>query len=203
MRIGISLNGVIRDFITKFESVYDKYFPIDGEDPPNRNIDTLDLLEHFEFTGGTTELNKFLYVDSALEIFGHAGEIKLNCVEHLNQLHNIIEDMGHTPIIISKELNNSKPSTLFFLSKLSAKINNIIFVREYEQKWEHVDILITANPLALESKPSGKISIKVINTYNKNNDADYTIVELKEIIDDKKILEKILSTETIEFEDIK
>ena len=76
-------------------------------------------------------------------------------------------------------------------------------MREYDQKWEHVDILITTNPLALESKPSGKISIKVINTYNKNNDADYTIVDLKEILDDKKILEKILSTETIEFEDIK
>ena len=203
MNIGITIDGVIRDFITKFELVYDKYFPTDDEDPPERNIDTLDILEHFEFTGGTTELNKFLYVDSALEIFGHAGEIKLNCVEHLNQLHNIIEDMGHTPIIISKELNNSKPSTLFFLSKLSAKINNIIFVREYEQKWEHVDILITANPVALESKPDGKISIKVINTYNKNNDADYTIVDLKEMVDDKKILEKILSTETIEFEDIK
>jgi len=203
MKIGISLNGVVRDFITKFELVYDKYFPIDGEELPTRNIDTLDLLEHFTFTGGTTDLNRFLYVDSALEIFGHAGETKLNCVEHLNQLHNIIEDMGHTPIIISKELNNSKPSTLFFLSKLSAKINNIIFVREYDKKWEHVDILITANPLALESKPSGKISIKVINTYNKNNDADYTIVDLKEILDDKKILEKILSTETIEFEDIK
>ena len=108
MNIGITIDGVIRDFITKFELVYDKYFPTDDEDPPERNIDTLDILEHFEFTGGTTELNKFLYVDSALEIFGHAGEIKLNCVEHLNQLHNIIEDMGHTPIIISKELNNSK-----------------------------------------------------------------------------------------------
>ena len=53
--------------------------------------------------------------------------------------------MGHTPIIISKELNNSKPSTLFFLSKLSAKINNIVFVRDYKKKWDHVDILITAN----------------------------------------------------------
>ena len=204
MRIGITIDGVIRDFITKFEMVYDKYYPPkEGEEFPERDINTLNLLEHFEFSGGTTEINQFLYVDSALEIFGHAGEMKLNTIEHLNQLHNIIEDMGHTPIVISKELNNSKPATLFFLSKFSTKVNNIIFVRDYEKKWDHVDILITANPTTLKTKPPTKTSIKVINTYNKNIQGDYTIVDLKELVDNKKILEKILETETVEFEDIK
>ena len=203
MKIGITIDGVIRDFTTKFELVYDKYFPTEEESPPERNINSLNLLDHFEFSGGTTDLNKFMYVDAALEIFGHAGEVKLNSVEHLNQLHNIIEDMGHTPIIISKELNNSKPSTLFFLSKLSAKVNNIIFVKDYEKKWDHVDILITANPVTLKNKPSGKVSIKVINEYNKNHISDYTIVDLKELLDDKRTLEKILETETVDFEDIK
>ena len=82
------------------------------------------------------------------------------------------------------------------------KVNNIIFVREYEQKWDYVDVLITASPDTLNSKPNDKISIKVINHYNKNCDSDYTIIDLKEILDDKKMLEKILGTETIEFEDI-
>ena len=204
MKIGITIDGVIRDFLTKFELVYDKYFPVNEEETlPERNITTLNLLDHFEFSGGTTELNKFMYVDAALEIFGHANEKKLNSVEHLNQLHNLLEDMGHTPIVISKELNNSKPATLFFLSKLSAKINNIIFIREYDKKWDHVDILITANPITLNTKPVGKVSIKVINKYNKNVKADYTIVDLKELLNDKKTLQKILDTETIAFEEIK
>jgi len=203
MKIGITIDGVIRDFITKFELVYDKYFPVEEEDIPKRSIDSLDLLEYFTFSGGTSELNKFMYVDAALEIFGHANEKKLNSVEHLNQLHNLLEDMGHTPIVISKELNNSKPATLFFLSKLSAKINNIIFIREYDKKWDHVDILITANPITLNTKPVGKVSIKVINKYNKNVKADYTIVDLKELLNDKKTLQKILDTETIAFEEIK
>ena len=202
MKIWISINGVIRDFITKFESVYDKYYPSDDEESPERDISSLNLLEHFVFTGGTEELNKFLYVDSSLEIFGHAGETKLNSVEHLNQLHNLIEDMGHTPILISKELNNSKPATLFFLSKLSAKINNIIFVRDNLKKWDFVDVMITADPEVLENKPNGKVSIKVINHYNKDCQSDYTVIDLKEILDDKKLLEKILGTQTIEFEDI-
>ena len=207
MKIGITIDGVIRDFITKFGLVYDKYYPvIDEETGDNitieREIKDLDLLKYFKFSGGTQELNTFLYVDAALEIFGHAGEVKLNSIEHLNQLHNLIEDLGHTPVIISKELNNSKPATLFFLSKFSSKINNIIFVRDYDDKWDQVDILITASPQTLSTKPSGKISIKVINTYNKDNVSDYTIIDLKELLDDKKMLDKILSTETVEFEDI-
>jgi hypothetical protein len=202
MKIGIGINGVIRDFITKFESVYDKYHPSDDEESPERDISSLNLLEHFVFTGGTEELNKFLYVDSSLEIFGHAGETKLNSVEHLNQLHNLIEDMGHTPILISKELNNSKPATLFFLSKLSAKINNIIFVRDNFKKWDFVDVMITADPEVLENKPNGKVTIKVINHYNKDCQSDYTVIDLKELLDDKKLLEKILGTQTIEFEEI-
>ncbi len=212
MKIGITIDGVVRDFITKFELVYDKYFPvIDEETGENieieRDIKDLELYKYFKFSGDTssqeeTELNKFMYVDASLEIFGHAGEIKLNSVEHLNQLHNMIEDMGHTPIIISKELNNSKPATLFFLSKLSCKVNTIKFVRDYKDKWEHVDVLITASPKTLSSKPVGKVSIKVINTYNKNSNSDYTIVDLKELLEDKNTLTKILNTETVEYEDI-
>ena len=212
MKIGITIDGVIRDFITKFELVYDKYYPvIDEETGENieieRDIKDLELLKYFKFSGDTVqektnELNKFMYVDASLEIFGHAGEVKLNSVEHLNQLHNLIEDMGHTPIIISKELNNSKPATLFFLSKLSCKVNNIRFVRDYKNKWHYVDVLITASPQTLINKPDNKISIKVINTYNKDCNSDYTIVDLKELLDDKNTLEKILNTETVEYEDI-
>jgi len=207
MKIGITIDGVVRDFITKFELVYDKYYPIiDEETGENkiieRDIKDLELLKWFKFTGGTKELNNFMYVDASLEIFGHAGEVKLNSVEHLNQLHNMIEDMGHTPIILSKELNNSKPATLFFLSKLSCKVNTIKFVRDYKDKWNYIDVLVTASPETLMSKPLEKTSIKVINTYNKNCNSDYTIVDLKELIEDKNTLSKILNTETIEFEDV-
>ena len=110
--------------------------------------------------------------------------------------------MGHTPIVVSRELNNSKPATLFFLSKLSAKINKIIFIKDYDKVWDYVDVIITADPEILDNKPNSKITIKVINHYNKDSESDYTILDLKEILDDKKLLEKILNTKTIEFEDV-
>ena len=111
MKIGITIDGVVRDFITKFELVYDKYFPvIDEETGENieieRDIKDLELYKYFKFSGDTpsqeeTELNKFMYVDASLEIFGHAGEIKLNSVEHLNQLHNhIFECLLRNPLVL-------------------------------------------------------------------------------------------------------
>jgi hypothetical protein len=205
MKVGIALDGVVRDFMGQLERTYDKYYPVEleeGEELPERKITSFNLLEYFPFSGGTQELNEFMYVDSALEVFGHAGESKINAVQHLNQLHNYLEDEGHEPIIISKELNNSKPSTLFFLSKLSGKFNTIKFVRDYDKKWDHVDVLITANPFTLESKPQGKVSVKVINDYNKDCDSDYTIVDIKEILDDKQTLSKILNTSTVSFTEI-
>ena len=75
-------------------------------------------------------------------------------------------------------------------------------MREYGKIWEYVDVLITADPEILNTKPNGKISIKVINHYNKNCQSDYTVIDLKEILDDRKLLEKILNTQTIDFEDI-
>jgi hypothetical protein len=205
MRVGIALDGVVRDFMGQLEKTYDKYYPEEveeGEELPQRKIDSFNLLYHFPFSGGTTELNEFMYVESALEVFGHPGESKLNAVQHLNQFHNLLEDEGHFPLVISRELNNSKPSTLFFLSKLSSKVSNIKFVREYEDKWDHVDVLITSNPITLGSKPQGKISIKVINGYNKDCESDYTILDLKELLDDKQLQEKILTTTTVSFTEI-
>ena len=84
----------------------------------------------------------------------------------------------------------------------SEKGFSILFRCNYEKKWDYVDILITASPQTLDSKPDDKISIKVINHYNKDCNSDYTVIDLKELLDDKKMLEKILGTETIEFEDI-
>lgn len=206
MVVGIAIDGVVRDFIGKLEEVYDKYYPQEleeGEEKTERNIDTFNLEDHFYFSGGTEEFNKFLYVDASLEIFGHANEIKLNAMEYLNQLHNKIEDMGHTPVLISKELNNSKPSTLFFLCKLSCKVNKIQFVRDYKDKWDFVDVLISANPITLESKPHHtQTSVKVINKYNSHVKSDYTIVDIKELLESDKLLNKILNTSNVDFIEI-
>ena len=67
MRIGIDLNGVLRDTLGKIEQVYDKFYVSnDGEESDFKYeiiypIDSLNLMNHFKFVSGD-DLYNFLYV---------------------------------------------------------------------------------------------------------------------------------------------
>jgi hypothetical protein len=54
--------------------------------------------------------------------------------------------------------------------------------------------LNNCQPKALESKPEGKISIKVNASYNKNVSADYEIDSLLEFMKNEEFRNKILNT---------
>jgi len=199
MVVGIDLNDVIRDFTGKLGLVVEKYLEREVPD----KLETYNLVDEYGFTGGTEELNSFLYIEASLEIFGHASEKERNITQKIINLNDHLYDTGDTLLIISKELNMSKPATYFFLSKTIAKVNNIKFVRTEEEYWDHVDILITANPIILDNKPEDKISIKQIYSYNKDCESDYTINGFDEVVeDDYALLYKASKTKTIGFTEI-
>jgi hypothetical protein len=105
-----------------------------------------------------------------------------------------IEDDGeHELEIVSRDVYNSIPATFFFLSKTGCRIKKLRFVNEPEEKWDGVDVLITANPIALENKPQGKISIKINTSYNKNVNADYSFDTLIHLLRDEDKLHEILN----------
>jgi glycine cleavage system regulatory protein len=82
-------------------------------------------------------------------------------------------------------------TTLFFLSKLGFTGNNIRFVLDTAKKWDGIDVLVTANPVALQAKPEGKISVKVSASYNQDVEADYTIETIMELFDNEELLKQI------------
>ena len=193
MRIGIELNEVLRDFIGQFEYVYNKYM-VAELDVKTNPVTSFDLVTYFPFSGGTDEMNMFLYEEAALEVFGHADELHTNLINRLNIfLMDIKDDEEHEILLISREAINSIPATFFFLSKTGARFDNIKFVQKYAEEWEHVDVLITANPRVLECKPEGKISIKVKSTYNENCTADHQINTLFEFIGNEDLRNNILT----------
>ena len=199
MKIGITLNEVLRDFIGQFSYTYDKYITETGikED----EVTSFDLINHFPFES-VDELNKFLYSESALEIFGHADQLHENIMSLFNAfLMEMEDDEEHEIILISREAIKSIPATLFFLSKLGCRAKNYKWVSQYEDKWDGIDVLVTANPKALESKPIGKISIKVNASYNKDVKADFEIANIMEFMNDS-IREKILNTKITNYEEI-
>ena len=200
MKIGITINEVFRDFIGQFAYTYDKY--VNKFDIRETPVDTFDLINHFKFDS-VDELNKFLYIEASLEIFGHADQLHDNVMKHFNSfLTDIKDDEEHEVELISREVQKAIPSTLFFLSKLATQIDNIRFVQKIEDKWKGIDILITANPDALKCKPINKISVKINSSYNKDVKADYELDSIIDFFKDETLRERILNTKIITHEEI-
>jgi hypothetical protein len=200
MKIGITINEVLRNFIGQFAYTYEKY--IGDTDVTEEDVTNFNLIEFFKFDD-INKLNSFLYLEAPLEIFGHAGQMSDGLMNHFNTFLMDMKDEGdHQVELVSLEVDKSIPSTFFFLSKLGAKTPNIRFVRSYAEKWEGVDVLITACPNALEAKPAGKISVKVKCHYNKDVAADYEIDSILDIIKDEELRNKILSTKITTYEEI-
>ena len=96
MRIGIEINGVLRDTIGKITQLYEKHL-IEEKDDNNKSFEvdlsgnteelvipeefeykilsevtSLNLMDHFSFNS-EDELYSFMYEDFAMQIFGHAS----------------------------------------------------------------------------------------------------------------------------------
>jgi len=200
MRIGIEMNGVLRDTILKFRQLYEK-FNIDltpeleeGEEPVFKYeviepIDSLDLLNHFTFPS-KDEFYSFMYEEHPMEIFGHSPSVEMSTMNDLNEFYYEMRD-NHDISIVSDEIGKSKPASLFFLSKFGCLVEKVKFYSEstIDSMWGEIDVLLTANPNLLLNCPKDKKVIKFETEYNKHVDSDLSITTLKEL---KNKLEEIL-----------
>jgi hypothetical protein len=185
MRIGIDLNGVLRDTLGKIEQVYDKFY-LSNEDGESdfkyemiEPIDSLNLLKHFKFPSDN-DLYEFLYIEHPMEIFGHAPSVEYTGMNDLNDFYVDMRD-NHEIIIVSDEIGKSKPATLFFLSKFSCLVENIKFYSEQTKNnmLDSIDVLLTANPDLLLNED--KIVIKYEQIYNQNIISKYSINKIKDL----------------------
>jgi hypothetical protein len=181
MRIGITVNGVLRDTLQKVISVYNRYneTELDVEE-----FESLNLLDYLKFET-EEELLEWMYVECPMEIFGNGLALKDNIFNTLNGFYKDFRD-EHEIIIVSEEIEKSKSATLFFLAKYGCLIDNIKFFglnSFYDNVWEEVDMLITNDARLLLNKPEKKETIKIENKFNKEIDSDFTISELEQIFD--------------------
>lgn len=213
-RIGIELNGVLRDTIEKFKQVYQKhlvdYNDVEVTDKTYKldlsgnteeellpepfiyeilsDVDSLDLKKHFKFQNDE-ELYSFMYEEYTMELFGHAPSTEINTFNLLNDLYYELRD-DYDILILSDEIGKSKPASLFFLAKFGCLIEKILFYSQITKNniWNEVDILLTANPTLLLEKPEGKTVIKFNRDYNKQIESQYEINSLSEFVE---ILKKL------------
>ncbi len=211
-RIGIEINGVLRDTIGKFTQLYEKHMIEEkGDDSKTYQIDisgnteelkserefeyeiisevtSLNLIDHFKFNN-ENELYEFMYEDFAMQIFGHAGSTETFTFNDLNDLYYKYRE-NNDLIIVSDEMGKSKPASLFFLSKFGCLLEKVKFYSNTTKNsmWNEIDVLLTSNPDLILEKPKDKIVVKYNTIYNKNVDCEYEINTLKEFDEKLQII---------------
>tara|TARA_R100001163_G_C5001918_1_gene150762 strand:+ start:148 stop:723 length:576 start_codon:yes stop_codon:yes gene_type:complete len=191
MIISVSINGVLRDILGKFEEVYEKYNDKKVKSP----VITPNLMEYVEFKDDE-ELLDFLYNDATMEIFGQAKEIENNVISHLVDLYKEMP-LDYKLRIVSDDLGKSKSATLWFLSKYGLVCDEIIFYNTdtIKELWDKTDIFITVDTDIIDNKPKNKKLIIIDKCYNQKMECDLRVDSLKEIKSLKNAFEEEISTQ--------
>tara|TARA_R110000787_G_scaffold40066_10_gene99844 strand:- start:1828 stop:2403 length:576 start_codon:yes stop_codon:yes gene_type:complete len=184
-RISISITGVLRDITSKLITLNNKY----NEREFEGELPDLDLVKHLEFDSEEDLIN-FMYVECPLQLFGYSNELEEGSFYNLNEFYKKFRD-EYEIVLVSEEIEKSKPATLVFLAKHGSLIDRIEFypLNKSDKVWDKTDIFVTSEELILNKKPSDKTSIKFKNKYNKDIKSDFTIKSIKnlsKLIDENK-----------------
>ena len=196
MKIAIDLNDVVRDFSNNFVRYYIEGY--DHEfDLSNFEFWDQDPQAVFPFKSKQSYYN-FVYNDFAFELYGKCGFCTKNIVSELNDwtektikeldVDEDIEVMFVSPFEYGLSIGN----TYYFISKMGTKVREVYLPTDSTTIWDKCDVLITANPKLLASKPEGKVSIKIKADYNGESEADYTYKDLSSFITNTENLEKLI-----------
>ena len=159
-KIGIEINGVLRDTISKFTELYEKHL-VD-----NHFNESTDKTYEIEFSGDTdevielnenVEVNNFEYKVlspvTSLDLESHFSFPSKDDLYSFMYEEYTMELFGHAPstemlsfnllndiyynlrdtydlMIVSDEIGRSKPSSLFFLSKFGCLVEKVFFYSE-------------------------------------------------------------------------
>jgi hypothetical protein len=190
MEIYLSIDGVIRNTIQKFDYHYNEAYLADDvtfEEDNNFEYGVVEPIQNDNLFNShkfqsKEEFENFLFIEYPIEIFGHAG---LSYSTTFTDLHKLIyENPQHNFTLIGlDELGKAKPATLFFLSKNGFLGNNIKFSKtsNLDELWNQCDIWVTDNKSVLDSTPNNKIGVKFQTTYNQYFTYGKEITKLNEI----------------------
>jgi hypothetical protein len=188
MEVYISIDGVLRNTIQKFDYHYGESFLVsEFENETNfeygvtKPILNNNLLNSYKFQS-KEEYEFFLFMEYPIEIFGHSGISYPTTFTDLNKF--LYENKEHNITLVGlDELGKAKPATLFFLSKNGYLGDNIKFVRteDLPSVWKKCDLWITDSLNVIETCPKNKKVVKFNTKYNEHFTNSLEINKLTEI----------------------
>lgn len=188
IRVGFTVDHTFRNLYGKIKDLYERYYieelvgEIPDEELPRLTlpINTNNLMNHIPFTS-EEEMFEFIFSEFPLEIFGYSKEVEKGSIMEFNSWSKKYSEKFDI-FLISNEIDRTKPSTLFFLSKLGFQGDKIIFINDSVDIWEYCDILITSNELN-NKKPDGKHLFIVDRLFNRQIEDGIRVSSLFEFFD--------------------
>lgn len=192
MRIGIELNGVVRNLNAQYLKYYLKDINPTFDDT---QIDEglTDIFDKLEFENKSKRY-QFKFEDYPYEIFGCAAPMTRNLHTFINGwIHENEDDFEEIAFFSMGEEELTIQSTYFYLSKSGSRMRNMVFPLSVEEVWNRFDIVITTNKEIIKKKPKGKIVILINKSDNKNlkSKSDYNYDNLETFLGDNETLTKI------------
>lgn len=173
--------------------------PVNSDDLLNHYVFEESKMDFIETTDGKDDdiiispkdaLKKFIYDDYPFQIFGMAPEY-----DGANEMVNKIQGYGKqkgffNTVLLSVAEKQAIPATFNFLGKHHSRAKSIVFVEREEDKWDHCDVLIDANPRAIQGVTNDKFIIRILRDWNQYDNIEYTYGTLKEVLS-SGILDKL------------
>ena len=195
MKIGIDLNGVIRNVNKKYLDIYIK------DINPTFNEDTIDLkktdiLKDLPFKSKKSR-KLFAYEDYPFEIFGqaksyptHSAAVSIQKIlnDWANQLY--FYDDTVVSLFSTHEEELSIQATFNFLSKSGTRIRKVFLPTTIDEVWEEYDVVITADKEIAKKCPKNKVVI-LIQKSDNFIETDFIYKNVEEVINDKNLFSLI------------
>ena len=196
MRIGIELNGIVRDVNKQVIKYYKKDINPSFDDK-KVNYNVLNIIDSLDLKSKKAKF-EFMYVDYPYEIFGCAPTMD----RHLsNAINNWIIDLNNREdgkydlkLFSLKEEGLSIQSTYYFLGKIGCRVREMFFPKDGASMWDECDVIITTNENIVINKPEGK-KVVLIHKDDISDDlkkkADYNYNSLMEVITDTTFIDNV------------
>lgn len=194
MKIGVELNGIVRDINTQILKYYKKDINKDFDDE-NVDLNVVDFVNKLDF-GGKKKRDEFLYVDYPYEVFGCARVMSRNLASKINNWMLSFENREENVEIVffsTNEVALTIQSTYYFLSKIGCRVREMYFPKSSKEIWDVCDVIITQNENIVNSAPKDKKVILIEKNDNDNlkENVDYSYESLNDIINDEFFLKKL------------
>lgn len=194
MVIGIELNHVLRDINKQILKYYQKDFKrtLDIE-KINSNSDE-EVWNNVKFDS-KKQLNEFLYMDYAFEIFGSAPTCQKNLGGKFVQWVEDSEDFDGEPIDFIMFSRNDDALTIqsgyFFLSKIGCRVRRAIFARSDEELFDKMDAVISADTELIRKFPETTKKVLITREGSVDMDGVMKYGTMTELMEDEEFFNKI------------